>query len=284
MPARRNCEPIRSSRPIPRATSSTSAPSSSETFAISLMNEIFVARKAFEASLIISALATSVVTTGASSGAYRAATRSAYSCEPSSAPTTTRSGFRKSAMDRAARADRHRALHHERVLVRVAELAHHGLHAREVCVARVGRRGVHADEQQAGVLEHLAHVGREVEPLSVLRHQLRQARLVDRHLAARERLHLLRHDVPGPDLVPELGHAGGRDQPHPADPDHPYRFIGWHARRKASRSPSGTAPREAPYRGHTRGRYGRALGVSDSKRRLWSAFEAYVDRDVAAMP
>ena len=97
MPARRNCEPIRSSRPIPRATSSTSAPSSSDTFAISLMNEILVARKAFEASLIISALATSVLTTGASSGAYRAATRSANSREPSSAPTTTRSGFMKSA-------------------------------------------------------------------------------------------------------------------------------------------------------------------------------------------
>jgi hypothetical protein len=46
--------------------------------------------------LIISALATSVVTTGASSGAYSAATRPANSLEPSSAPTTTRSGFMKS--------------------------------------------------------------------------------------------------------------------------------------------------------------------------------------------
>ena len=55
---------------MPRATSSTSAPVSSQTFAISLMNEIFVARKAFEASLTISALATSVRTSGAPSGAY----------------------------------------------------------------------------------------------------------------------------------------------------------------------------------------------------------------------
>ena len=68
MPARRKLGPIRSSSPMPRATSSTSAPSSSETFAISLMNEIFVARKAFEASLIISAEATSVRTIGAPSG------------------------------------------------------------------------------------------------------------------------------------------------------------------------------------------------------------------------
>ena len=59
---------MRGSRPIPRATSVTSAPTSSQTFAISLMKLIFVARKAFEASLIISALATSVRTIGAPSG------------------------------------------------------------------------------------------------------------------------------------------------------------------------------------------------------------------------
>ncbi len=38
-------------------------------FAISLMNEIFVARNAFDAYLIISDVRTSVTTTGASSGA-----------------------------------------------------------------------------------------------------------------------------------------------------------------------------------------------------------------------
>ena len=67
-PALRNDGPMRVSRPIPRATSVTSAPTSSETFAISLMNEIFVARKAFEASLIISAEATSVRTSSPPSG------------------------------------------------------------------------------------------------------------------------------------------------------------------------------------------------------------------------
>ena len=41
---------------MPRATSMTFAPVSSQTLAISLMNEIFVARKALAASLIISAL------------------------------------------------------------------------------------------------------------------------------------------------------------------------------------------------------------------------------------
>ena len=53
---------MRASMPMPSATTPTSAPISSQTFAISLMNEIFVARNAFEASLIISAEATSVRT------------------------------------------------------------------------------------------------------------------------------------------------------------------------------------------------------------------------------
>ena len=69
IPACRNFGPMRLSRPIPRATSTTSAPVSSQTLAISLMNEILVARKALEASLTISALLMSVRTSGASSGA-----------------------------------------------------------------------------------------------------------------------------------------------------------------------------------------------------------------------
>ena len=54
---------------MPCATFSTSAPTSSHTFAISLMNEIRVARYAFAASLTISAELTSLRTTGASSAA-----------------------------------------------------------------------------------------------------------------------------------------------------------------------------------------------------------------------
>ena len=58
---------MRWSRPIPPATTVTSAPTSSHTLAISLMKEIFVARKAFDADLIISADVTSARTTGAAS-------------------------------------------------------------------------------------------------------------------------------------------------------------------------------------------------------------------------
>ena len=42
MPARRKCGPMRRSRPTPSATSVTSAPVASQTFAISLMNEMRV--------------------------------------------------------------------------------------------------------------------------------------------------------------------------------------------------------------------------------------------------
>ena len=88
---------MRGSRPIPEATSLTSAPTSSHTFAISLMKEILVARNAFDASLIISAEATSVRTTGPSSSPYSFATASAAHGDCASEPTTTRSGFMKSA-------------------------------------------------------------------------------------------------------------------------------------------------------------------------------------------
>ena len=55
-PALRKRAPMRSSRPIPRATSSTSAPTSSQRSAISLMNVILVARNALAAYLMSSAV------------------------------------------------------------------------------------------------------------------------------------------------------------------------------------------------------------------------------------
>ena len=62
MPARRKCGPSRWSSPTPRATSTTSAPTSSQTFAISLMKLMRVERKAFAASFTSSAECTSVRT------------------------------------------------------------------------------------------------------------------------------------------------------------------------------------------------------------------------------
>ena len=237
---------MRSSRPIPRATSFTSAPSSSDTFAISLMNEILVARNALDASLIISALATSVRTIGPPSGSYRAATRSAKASEPVVGAhhhaigmhevLDRRSLLQELRVGHVAQPSRrrwierpvptgHGALHHDRVLGGVAKLVHHGLHAREVGVARVGGRRVHAAEQQPGAVQHLAHLGGEGQALGVALHHLRQARLVDRHLARDERLHLLGQDVPRHDLVAQLGEGGGGAQPDPAHADDAYRFL-----------------------------------------------------------
>ncbi len=79
---------------MPSATRTTSAPVASQTFAISLMNEMRVISAAFAASLIISAEATSQRTTGPSIPAWSAATASPSSSRK--APTTIRSGCKKS--------------------------------------------------------------------------------------------------------------------------------------------------------------------------------------------
>ncbi|OQA22792.1 MAG: hypothetical protein BWY60_00137 [Actinobacteria bacterium ADurb.Bin346] len=64
MPAFINLLPILLSSPIPYVTSSMFAPTLSQIFAISLINDIFVARKAFEEYFIISELVESVITIG----------------------------------------------------------------------------------------------------------------------------------------------------------------------------------------------------------------------------
>ena len=67
MPGRRNLGPMRLSRPMPRATCSTFASVASQRFETALMNEIFSARKAFEACLMISALLVEVNRSGGGS-------------------------------------------------------------------------------------------------------------------------------------------------------------------------------------------------------------------------
>ena len=187
MPARRKEEPIRSSRPMPRATSPTSAPTSSQTLAISLMKEILVARKALEASLIISALETSVwrispqrlvevgdrrgrlLVAGVGAdhdpvGVHEVGHRRAL-LEELGAGDVGEPG--QVAADRFAGPGRDRALHDQHVVAVVGQLLDHGADTREVGVAGVGRRRVDADEEQAGGVEQLAHVGGEGEALGV---------------------------------------------------------------------------------------------------------------------
>ena len=64
MPALRNLRPIRASWPIASANTDTSAPVTSHTSAIALMNEIFVARKAFADVLTSSEVSRSVTRNG----------------------------------------------------------------------------------------------------------------------------------------------------------------------------------------------------------------------------
>ena len=79
---------------MPASTSFTSAPTASHNAATALANDSLVAKNALAAYFMVSAEAGSVMSTGASTPAYRPATRSAT--EASAAPTTTRSGLRKS--------------------------------------------------------------------------------------------------------------------------------------------------------------------------------------------
>ena len=81
---------------MPLATIWTSAPSASHRFAISLMNEILVARKAFEAYLMSSAVSSVVSTIGVSirnSGSWSFLRM--VRARGVSAPMTTRSGRMK---------------------------------------------------------------------------------------------------------------------------------------------------------------------------------------------
>ena len=80
--------------PIPALTSSMFPPSLSQITAISLMNEILVARKALLACLINSELVVSVITYGASMPSYSCLTVEIASLSPP--PKTILSGWNQS--------------------------------------------------------------------------------------------------------------------------------------------------------------------------------------------
>src|SRR6185312_883562 len=68
-------------------------------------------------------------------------------------------------------------------------------------------------------------VRREVQAIAVLGHQVGQARLVDRDLAALQALDLGGVDVDAPHLVAELGEAGRGDEADVAGADDAYGFA-----------------------------------------------------------
>ena len=92
-PAFRKRRPIRASCPSASASSETSAPATSHSSAIALMNEIFVARKALALTLTSSAVGRSAAITGEPSAIGLAYTRrSSASARGDAPPKTRRSG------------------------------------------------------------------------------------------------------------------------------------------------------------------------------------------------
>ena len=127
-----------------------------------------------------------------------------------------------------AGADRHGRLHHEHGPAgQLRQLVDDRPDARQVGVARVGRRGVDADEEEVAVGD-IGHVERVAQALRVPLEQLRDILLVERHLAPAQRLDLLGNDVADHDVVPELGEARARDEADPTcseDADFAHRVV-----------------------------------------------------------
>ena len=229
---------MRRSRPMPSATRTTSAPVASQTFAISLMNEMRVINAAFAASLIISAEATSQRTTGASMPAWSAATASPSSSRK--APTTIAVRVHEVGDRRALGgelrvrgvadvlepalveavahplpgADRDGALHHDDAAPvdraaarRSPSTPPRGRRRRSrsaACRRRRRRTRLRRSPRRRPCVKR--------EPVRVARDQLVEPGLVDRYLAALESGDARGEDVTDDDGVAELGEAGARDE------------------------------------------------------------------------
>ena len=217
--------------------------------AISLMKLILVARNAFEAYLIISAVRMSVLMIGGSGcrSRYRPATRSMAS--GSVPPSTTRSGWRKSSTAEPSRRNSGLLTTRKRapepllarssagsiqspvpigmvLLLTTIRLRSDGVCSPRLCAAALTWLMSASPSMPDGVPTHtnanwrsaqtLDVVQREAQAarLDVLDDDLFQARLVDWQLAAPEPLHFARVDVDAHDLVAQLREAGGGDQPN----------------------------------------------------------------------
>jgi hypothetical protein len=110
--------------------------------------------------------------------------------------------------DLLAGADRHRALHRDDdLVVDLGQLVDHRPHGRQVGVAGDGRRRADRDVHELRTVDPLCDVGREGQPVTIPLEELVEPRLVDRHLAAPERLDLLHDDVANGNRVSQLGEA-----------------------------------------------------------------------------
>ena len=171
---------------MPSATLTTSAPVASQTFAISLMNEIRVISAAFAASLIISAEATSAaddrrvdplvqrrdrvavrLVEGADDdpvGLHEVLDRGALGGELGvrDVADVTEPALVEPVAHLRSRPDRHGALHHDDdAAVDLGQLVDHRPDGGEVGVARVGRRRADRDVDEVRAVDRLGDVGRE---------------------------------------------------------------------------------------------------------------------------
>ena len=245
---------MRLSSPMPRATSCTSAPTFSPRSAISLMKVILVARKALAAYLISSAvrragehdrrlvegqrpvdlahhLARALVV-GADHdavGELEVADRRALAQEfriGDDRDVGRRLGLADDPLDLVAGADRHGRFgdDHGEAVERGGDLARGGVDIGEVGMAVAApRRRADRDEHRVGFAPPAP--ARSVVKISrpglhVGGHQLVEARLEDRDLAALQRCDLAGVLVDAGDLVAEIGKAGAGHQADIARADH----------------------------------------------------------------
>ena len=229
-------------------TSRTSAPTASHSPAIAFTKLSLVARKAFEAYLMVSAVAASVISSGAWVPEKSSPTRAAT--DWSSAPTTMRSGWRLSehrgALPQELRIGHHRDVvaaehplddqgraHRHRRLVdddrsggeMGADLLGHGFDEREIGRPVVALRGGYAEEDELGPGHRLGRADHEPEPSRrlALVDQLLELVLDDRHLALLEHGDLGRVRVATGHPVTEVGEGGRGRQSDVADADDRHR-------------------------------------------------------------
>ena len=244
---------MRLSRPMPRATSCTLAPTFSERSAISLMKVILVARNAFAAYLIISAVRRSVnikrrlvqrqraidvahhlaaaLVGGADDdtvGELEIADRRALAQELGVGGNDDVGlwiGLANDALDLIAGADRNGRLgHHDgEAGQRLRDLFRGGIDIGEIgMTVAAARRRADRDEDSIGIRDRLGQIGGELQPLGlhVGRDQLVEPGLVDRDLAAMKSRDLLLVLVDADDVVTEIRKAGSGHQSHIARADH----------------------------------------------------------------
>ena len=254
---------MRGSEPMPMRTFSMSAPTRSAMLAISFMKLILVASMALAAYLVSSAERTSITTKRSRlrvNGSYSA--RSSSMVRGLSVPTTTRSGFMKSAI--AAPSFRNsgfdttsnstsalaalagspatssrtlsavptgtvRLGHDDGVRRKIlADGAGHLHHMAEIGRAVFTGRGADGDQLEQSVLNGLGGIHRELQALrlQIAPDQCLEAGLVDGHLAPRQRGDLGRIHVHADDMIARIGQAGPGDEADVAGTEYGYTHAG----------------------------------------------------------